>query len=151
MFTRLLLPEDLTEWPPENDLANIEYKSRLTNIIEVQKWSRLVTQMRWRLAEGADLFKIFECVYVLGVYDDGQAANLSREELSITIDVIEEISKICEATVTRMTFIDTKEGQIAILYIKSDYQPQKRFPIFPDNMDPESDIEDDEDLTDIID
>lgn len=124
------LPEDLTKWPPEDDMGFVEYKSRLSKLMEARKWNRLITQLKWRLGEGADISGIHETIYIIGLYDDGTIAELTKEEMEISIDVMEDIVKICDAFIDKMTFADTGKGQLTVLHIKSNNQPERKYPLF---------------------
>jgi GTPase len=73
----------------ENDDGNIEYKWRLDLKTETSI-KKLVSQMLWRLNEGKDSTGIYEAHYVLGVYDNGEIGNLSKEDLNITVDTNEQ-------------------------------------------------------------
>lgn len=50
------------EWlPPENDFGNVEYKLRLKQPLPGLRFQQLVTQLNYRLSEGAG-----ECFYCVG-------------------------------------------------------------------------------------
>lgn len=140
MMNNLSIPLDLKSWPKEDDLGAIEYKSRLTRLMHLHKYHRLVTQMKWRLNEGADIFGIHETVYVIGLYDNGKVANLTWKELDVSLDIIEEIADMCNASIHEITFININEGRIAILYIKSNIQHRKKYPILDDYRDIDIDL-----------
>ena len=67
---------------PEQDDGNIEYKLKLTDETEARV-QRLATQMRYRCDEGGS-----ECIYRLGVEDDGTLTGLTEEEYESTIRCI---------------------------------------------------------------
>jgi GTPase len=71
---------------PENEEGNIEYKLKLLNVNHDRK-QNLVTQMRRRCIDGGG-----ECIYILGVEDDGSMTGLSREESEETIHNITNIA-----------------------------------------------------------
>lgn len=75
----LLLPRLV----PENDLGNIEYKLQLLNPSPA-RFTRLVTQLKWRLLEGGG-----QAYYELGVADSGDLVGLEREELESSLDTLE--------------------------------------------------------------
>lgn len=81
----------------EDDEGNCEYKWRLTDITE-DRFQHLVTQMKFRVAEGQG-----RCLYEIGVADDGAAVGLCDE------DYYESI-----ATVRRMA--DSLGFQMKIVY-----------------------------------
>ncbi len=78
-FSPLLLPRLL----PENDAGNIEYKLHLLNP-SAARFTRLVTQLKWRLLEGGG-----QAYYELGVADSGDLVGLGRQELESSLDTLE--------------------------------------------------------------
>jgi len=72
---------------PENDTGNNEYKLKLVTENE-HRLEQIAAQMRYRMNEGSG-----ECVYTLGVLDDGSVIGLSEEEYKITKDNLEKIAK----------------------------------------------------------
>ena len=63
----------------ENDEGSVEYKWRLVGITE-QRLNHLVTQMKFRVAEGRG-----ECMYEIGVEDDGYTRGLPQAEFDESI------------------------------------------------------------------
>ncbi len=63
----------------------------------------------------------------IGLYDDGEVAGLDLEEMNSSLDVMEEIVSVCDASIERMTFISTPRGRITVLYIESNTQTDRRF------------------------
>ncbi|RLE64366.1 MAG: elongation factor 1-alpha, partial [Thermoprotei archaeon] len=55
-----------TRYPPEKEEGKVEYKYKLV-IEKAQKIERLISQMKYRLAEGGG-----EAFYILGVADNGE-------------------------------------------------------------------------------
>ena len=53
--------EALAWLPPENDFGNVEYKLRLKQPLPGLRFQQLVTQLNYRLSEGAG-----ECFYCVG-------------------------------------------------------------------------------------
>ena len=51
----------LQRLPAENDFGNVEYKLRLKEPLPANRFHQLVTQMKYRLSEGAG-----ECFYYVG-------------------------------------------------------------------------------------
>ncbi|CAD2214963.1 Elongation factor Tu GTP binding domain containing protein, putative [Angomonas deanei] len=70
----------------EDDEGNVEYKWRLTGISEV-RLQHLVTQMKFRVAEGKG-----QCLYELGVTDDGVPKGLSESEIEESTATIERMA-----------------------------------------------------------
>jgi GTPase len=71
---------------PESDIGNIEYKLKLLKT-DNQRIENLATQMRFRCQEGNG-----ECIYVLGVQDDGRLEGITDEEYKETLDHINMIA-----------------------------------------------------------
>ena len=71
---------------PENEEGNIEYKLKLLNVNQDRK-QNLITQMRRRCIDGGG-----ECIYILGVEDNGSMAGISGEESEETIRNITNIA-----------------------------------------------------------
>jgi GTPase len=96
----------------EYDYGNTEYKLKLCDVT-VQRIQELTTQMKFRLGEGCG-----ECYYEIGVEDNGNTLGISKEELEISLSVINTIATNlgCKAKITKL--IQGKEGLIAEMYIK---------------------------------
>lgn len=71
---------------PESDDGNIEYKLKLLNI-EESRIKTLATQMRYRCTEGNG-----ECIYNLGIRDDGTLEGLTDDEYNETIQNISTVA-----------------------------------------------------------
>ncbi|KAE9402247.1 hypothetical protein BT96DRAFT_564447 [Gymnopus androsaceus JB14] len=69
--------------PPESDLGNIEYKLHLLHP-STPRFTRLVTQLKWRLLEGGG-----QAYYELGVSDDGDLVGLSVGDLEASLETLE--------------------------------------------------------------
>lgn len=72
---------------PENDYGNIEYKLILKNDNE-EKLQKLATQMRYRCHQSEN----GECIYNLGVSDDGELVGLTDDEYNKTIDILKKVA-----------------------------------------------------------
>ena len=98
----------------ENDYGSIEYKLKLCDV-SVDRIRKLTSQMQFRLGEGGG-----ECYYEIGVEDNGNALGISKEELEISLSVINTMALNlgCKAKITKL--IQGKEGLIAEVYIKRD-------------------------------
>lgn len=87
----------------ENDEGCVEYKWRLTGIAP-QRLEHLMTQMKFRVAEGKG-----QCMYELGVADDGEPRGLLPEEYSESVATVEKMARrlgfharvTCERVVSR--------------------------------------------------
>ena len=67
---------------PESDDGNIEYKYILTEKSDT-RIENLTTQMRYRCQEGGG-----ECIYNIGVQDDGTCTGITHEEYKKTMEVL---------------------------------------------------------------
>ncbi|KAJ3770113.1 hypothetical protein FB446DRAFT_184339 [Lentinula raphanica] len=80
------IPTFIPSLPPENDYGSIEYKLRLLHPSPA-RFTRLVTQLKWRLLEGGG-----RALYELGVGDDGELVGLGRKDMEETIGVLSEMA-----------------------------------------------------------
>lgn len=91
---------------PEPQEGNIEYKLKLVDKSE-DRIEQLATQMRWRCStEGNG-----ECIYNLGVEDDGSIVGLTSEEYSMTIDTIKKIANMNNYHITQLSKTETENDQ----------------------------------------
>lgn len=83
-------------FPAENDEGNVEYKLRLKepNCSPV-RFQQLVTQMKYRLAEGNG-----ECFYFIGVEDDGYPRGLTQTDMDISLATLCAMSEEVHAATT---------------------------------------------------
>jgi GTPase len=81
--------------------------------VNVERIVELTTQMNFRLSEGSG-----ECYYIIRVEDSGNPLGISKEELEISLSVINSIAINlgCKAKISKL--IEGKEGLIAEMYIK---------------------------------
>jgi len=77
------ISEYLPKLVPEVEYGNVEYKLRLLNPSQ-ERFTRLVTQMKWRLLEGGG-----QAYYELGVADSGLLIGLSRNDLEQSLETLE--------------------------------------------------------------
>ena len=107
---------------PESDIGNIEYKSQLLNLCTIRK-EKLATQLSYRLREGNG-----ECVYQIGINDDGSFRGLDDNDLNTSIA---NLSAICEKINACINYISIKrlsekgvlidEKKVAEIFIRSNY------------------------------
>lgn len=71
---------------PEKDTGNVEYKLKLINK-DFSRVESLVSQMRYRCDEGGG-----ECIYNIGVADDGEMIGITDEEYKETINTLTTIA-----------------------------------------------------------
>jgi len=70
----------------EVERGNVEYKLKMIDPSDV-RLQQLVTQLKWRLAEGAG-----EALYEIGVADDGTLAGLDEEDMAASLDTLRRMS-----------------------------------------------------------
>ena len=96
----------------EYDYGNVEYKLKLCDV-NVQRIQELTSQMSFRLREGNG-----ECYYEVGVEDNGNALGISKQELEISLSVINTIAINLGCQTKIMKLIQGQEGLIAEMYVK---------------------------------
>ena len=89
----------------ECDTGNIEYKLKLLNLCD-ERLKNLVTQMRYRCQEGNG-----ECIYNLGVEDDGSMSGITEEEYEETINNINLIAGKNNYSVKLLTVIPVQNNK----------------------------------------
>ena len=82
---------DVTQLPQEDDDGACEYKLKLCNPTP-ERFTHLVTQLMFRLREGQG-----ECLYEIGVQDDGLVCGLSEEELEMSLDTLDRMAEEADA------------------------------------------------------
>ena len=82
---------------PEKEDGNIEYKLKMLNMSE-SRIERLATQMRYRCDEGGS-----ECIYNLGVEDDGTITGITDDEYQTTIKCIASAAYKNSYTISKLT------------------------------------------------
>ncbi len=80
--------------PAESEDGNVEYKLRLTNPTP-SRLQHLVTQLKWRLAQGAG-----EALYQLGVADNGALVGLSDADLQASLETLGQMARALGAEVS---------------------------------------------------
>ena len=110
---------DISEFKTENkkfhleyDYGNVEYKLKLCDV-NIKRIQELTSQMNFRLGEGGG-----KCYYEIGVEDNGNPLGISKQELEMSLSVIDTIAINlgCQTTITKK--IRGKEGLIAEMFIK---------------------------------
>jgi len=90
---------------PESDDGNIEYKLKLLDISPT-RIERLATQMRYRCDEGCG-----ECIYNIGVGDDGTMSGITDKDYDITLKCITSAAQKNNYTVTILTKTPVDNGR----------------------------------------
>ena len=70
----------------EMERGNVEYKLKLIDPSDI-RLQQLVTQLKWRLAEGAG-----EALYEIGVEDGGTLTGLDEEDMAASLDTLRRMS-----------------------------------------------------------
>ena len=96
----------------EYDYGNVEYKLKLCDVT-VQRIQELTSQMNFRLREGCG-----ECYYEIGVEDNGHTLGISKQELEISLSVINTIAVNLGCQTKVMRLIQGEKGLIAEMFIK---------------------------------
>lgn len=78
----------------EDDEGDVEYKWRLTGI-SATRFQHLVTQMQFRVSEGRG-----QCLYELGVSDDGTPRGLTRRDFDESVRTIQRMAAQLQLEVT---------------------------------------------------
>lgn len=81
-----ILKRGIPQLVPENEEGNVEYKLHLLSP-SPSRFTRLVTQLKWRLLEGGG-----QAYYELGVADSGVLIGLGRREMEETLGTLEEMA-----------------------------------------------------------
>ena len=90
---------------PENETGNVEYKLKLT-CTDNERIENLATQMRYRCAQGDG-----ECIYNLGIEDDGTMIGITGIEYEETIKIINLIAGKNNYSVKILSVIPVKDGK----------------------------------------
>ncbi|KAI9330293.1 P-loop containing nucleoside triphosphate hydrolase protein, partial [Obelidium mucronatum] len=83
-----------TALPQEVEVGNVEYKLKLINP-PPERLQHLVTQLKWRLAEGHG-----EAIYEIGVSDHGELVGLSRQDMQESIKTLKKMGEVLSADVS---------------------------------------------------
>jgi GTPase len=84
---------DCEQLEQEDDEGNVEYKLKLVDPTP-ERFDRLVSQMKFRLAEGQG-----EALYEIGVTDDGTPQGLNETQLEASINTLKRMAKEIDAEV----------------------------------------------------
>lgn len=93
---------DEHQLPPERDDGGTEYKLLLSAAPDSHRHCKLTTQLVYRLGEGGG-----QCVYWLGVHDDGRRLGLSPGQLRRALAVLRSLAEAAGARITEVRQIPT--------------------------------------------
>ncbi|KAF9917807.1 GTP binding protein [Lobosporangium transversale] len=92
--------------PPEIDIeGNIEYKLKLIATAP-DRFEHLVTQLKWRLAEGNG-----SAIYEIGVADDGSFVGLSPQDMEVSLQTLHRMADFLKADVTVLRKVSVESTQ----------------------------------------
>ncbi|KAI8907680.1 GTP-binding protein 2-like protein [Powellomyces hirtus] len=80
--------------PPEIEQGNVEYKLQLVNT-PPDRLEHLITQLKWRLAEGYG-----EAMYEIGVSDKGSLVGLTQADLDSSVATLKKMGEALHADVS---------------------------------------------------
>lgn len=83
-----------TQLPREIETGNIEYKLKLVDK-SADRFSRLVTQLKWRIAEGNG-----QAIYEIGVSDNGAVVGLTKQDLDASLSTLRRMAEEIRAECT---------------------------------------------------
>ena len=104
---------------PENDEGNIEYKSKLINCTD-NRIEKLASQMRYRCNEGES-----ECIYNLGVEDDGSMTGITTEEYHKTVNYLQKAATKNEYIITKLSETKITENKSVYEVLIREYNTKK--------------------------
>lgn len=90
---------------PEQDEGNIEYKLKLVGKSK-HRIEGIATQMRYRCEEGGS-----ECIYNIGVEDDGTIVGVTREEYDETLKTLNTAATLNKYVVTQLTSTEVDDDK----------------------------------------
>ncbi|KAG9015049.1 hypothetical protein FRB90_005015 [Tulasnella sp. 427] len=105
----LLSPNGADGFPklvPEVEEGNVEYKLKLIAPTP-SRFTRLVTQLKYRLLEGGG-----QALYEIGVSDSGELVGLSRKDLEASLDTLDRMAGELGATIVVLKEIELPPGGV---------------------------------------
>lgn len=108
----LTADDECEEMEQECDHGNVEYKWKLIGKTP-ERIKHLVTQMNYRLTEGQG-----ECVYRLGVLDNGHPKGLADAELAESIMTIKRMGEELKCDVVVLRVAKGRSGKIAEVLVR---------------------------------
>ena len=104
---------NLINYEEEKDDGNMEYKLQLLSL-NPRRVEELTTQLKYRVAEGQG-----ECIYVIGVMDDGNPKGLDEEDLYESVENLKSIAKNLKYSVKLLSKKEVSESKwIAELLVR---------------------------------
>ncbi|EGF83747.1 hypothetical protein BATDEDRAFT_33882 [Batrachochytrium dendrobatidis JAM81] len=101
--------------PPEVEEGCIEYKLKLIDPTP-ERLQHLVTQLKWRLAEGSG-----EAIYEIGVSDDGTLVGLCQEEMDTSLSTLKKMGATLNAdmSIARKQYVGKNRCVVEVLFKKA--------------------------------
>lgn len=91
--------------PPENEDSNVEYKRHLLDI-SPKRFQRLASQLKHRLVNGS-----WECIYEIGVEDDGIISGISQELTDISLEHLKKLVEYVSARICSIYTAPIKDNE----------------------------------------
>lgn len=104
---------------PEKEDGNLEYKLKLLNK-STERIESLATQMRYRCDEGNS-----ECIYNIGVEDDGTIVGITQEEYDETIKILTSAANKNKYVIKLLNTIPTENNRCAYEVLVREYNEEK--------------------------
>jgi GTPase len=97
---------------PESFYGNIEYKLNLNEKTDI-RFEKMISQMRFRMEEGGG-----ECIYMIGVKDNGDCDGLTLSEYEIAFSKMKEIAIKNNYTISSIneTVVDSVNNETRKIY-----------------------------------
>ncbi|KAH8927430.1 hypothetical protein BT69DRAFT_1347317 [Atractiella rhizophila] len=98
--------------PEVDETGHIEYKLKLVANTP-ERFQKLITQLKWRLAEGGGL-----ALYEIGLLDSGTIVGLSREEMDASLDCLRRMADHLGAEVSVVREIEVAGAEGGVREVK---------------------------------
>ena len=105
---------------PEDDSGNVEYNRQLKNPSK-KTLEKKSTQMQFRMKQGNG-----ECIYIIGVNDDGSPCGQNIEEQELTIEILQKIADMNDYSLKIMDTRIFKDRTIQRIFIRENNITQYR-------------------------
>lgn len=105
---------------PEADDGNVEYKLQLLSPSPA-RFTRLVTQLKWRLLEGGG-----QAYYELGVADSGALVGLPRAQLEQSLETLEMMAGEIGASIIVVKEIEVPAAMADYAVVQEDHRRTKK-------------------------
>jgi GTPase len=104
---------------PESDDGPVEYKLKLLDT-STDRIERLASQMRYRCYEGNG-----ECIYNVGVEDDGTKSGVTEEEFNVTLQCLRNAANLNNFRITQLNKNQTKDDKFIYEFLIREHNENK--------------------------